>query len=78
VKPILLIVCLAFLVGCAQTTEIFKGDEKIYTVKSKSDAVVSYKNGSEEVVVNNQGRPSFMETVFGTIFMQTDVNVGDD
>lgn len=75
---ILSIICFAFfLVSCSTTTEIFKGDEVIWTVKSKSDALVSYKKGDdEEFVVDNRGTPSFIETVFSTLFMKTDINVG--
>ena len=73
----LILICMMFSVlSCATTTEILRGDDVIWSVNSKSDAIVTYKKGDEEFTVDNRGRASFMETVFGTLFMKTDINVG--
>ena len=74
----LLIICFIFsLVACSTTTEILKGDEVIWTVKSKSDAIVTYKKGDEEFSVNNQGAPSTIDKIFDVLMLRTAVKGTD-
>jgi hypothetical protein len=44
---------------------VLRDGKPVYTIKSQSDALVTYKHGDEEVTVDNRGRPSFIEQVFG-------------
>lgn len=67
---------LLFLVSCASTnkieTEIIKSDGAVVIIKSKSDALVKYKDKNEEVEVDNRGRPSFLETILGGWILKGD------
>lgn len=68
-KILILIFISLFFINCASLqkfeTEIVKSDGEIIIIKSKSDALVKYKDGNEEVEVDNRGRPSFLETILG-------------
>ena len=78
-KTRLLIICMAIsFMACAQTTEIIKGDEVIWTVNSKSDAVVTYKNGDEEFSINNQGAPNTLDKIMDVLLFRTAVKANDD
>ena len=79
----LLIICFIFsLVACSTTTEILRGDEVIFTVNSKADAMVSYKRGDgefviEEFVVDNRGAPSTLDKIFDVLLLRTAVKGND-
>lgn len=78
-KPWLLIfvLCLLTLTGCAVTTALQTPTGDVYIVISKSDAVVSLKQGDMEIVVDNRGRPTFLEAFFSVLIMKgPDVTVG--
>lgn len=62
--------------SCVTTTEIIKNGKSVCIIKSKDDAFVTHIKGDEQCIADLRGRPSFMETVFGTLFMKTDINVG--
>ncbi len=69
IKLFICVMALAFLVSCASMnkieTEIIKSDGEIVIIKSKSDALVKYKDKNEEVEVDNRGRMGFFEQLLG-------------
>lgn len=80
----LLVCCLlaGFLTfGCSMlrvTTTIKTPGGQMYVVKSKSDALVELSKDGVKVIVDNRGRPSFLETFFSTLIMRSpQVHVGD-
>jgi len=78
-KLISIIVLALFLSGCSLMnvkTTIMDPSGKVWTVSSKSDAVVSIKTKDVEVVVNNKGRMSAFESVLGIAMTNTDINLG--
>ena len=66
------------VLSCAQTTEIIRGDDVIWTVNSKSDAIVTYKKGDEEISVNNQGAPNTLDKIMDVLLFRTAVKANDD
>jgi hypothetical protein len=51
----------------------------LYTVVSARDAQVSFKDSEgNEIVVNNEGEPSFIAQWFQMLIMRTDINIGDE
>lgn len=69
------------LTGCAVTTTITAPNDEIYVVQSKSDALVELHRGDDKILVDNRGRPSFLEVFFSTLIMRSpDVQIhsGDD
>ena len=80
-NKLLIIAALAFLIGCNQTTTMTRGEELIWTVESKPDAIVTYKidkDGAEEITVNNQGAPSTLDKIMEVLMLKTAVNASDD
>lgn len=79
-KSIICCLILILVFGCSliktKTTIITpKGD--IYTIISKSDALVELQEGNTKVVVDNRGRPGMIEQALGIMFMNLpDVTVG--
>lgn len=51
--------------------------EPIWTVESKSDALVTAKTEEMDLTVDNRGKPSVWETILGLMFSRTDINIGD-
>jgi len=68
------------LSGCSLMnvkTTITDPGGKVWTVESKSDALCSIKQkDGTEIVVDNRGRPSVLETAFGLAMSNTNVNLG--
>jgi len=79
-----LILLAAVLSGCSilQVTSTVETPEGlVYTVNSKSDALVSFKDPKTgaEVLVDNRGRPGMIEQALGIMFMNLpDVEIGVD
>lgn len=70
--PICLIcACICLLTGCAVTTTITMPDGDVYVVQSKADALVEFSEGDKKVIVDNRGRPSFLEVFFSTLIMRS-------
>ena len=76
IKLFICVMALAFLVSCASMnkieTEIIKSDGEIVIIKSKSDALVKYKDKNEEVEVDNRGRVGFLEQILGGFIISRD------
>ena len=93
IAMVLVVLCAMLLLqGCASVSEKIENagqvettisktsnqkGEPIWTVNSKSDALVDAKIEGAEIMVNNQGKPSVWETILGLMFSRTDINIGD-
>lgn len=55
--------------GCVTTTLVTTPSGDIYTVKSKSDALVELTEGDNKITVDNRGRPGMIEQALGIMFM---------
>lgn len=70
-----------FLFGCTVKTQIIEPDGSIYTIKSRSNAIVIIEEKGKKVTVNNQGKPTLFEAIITMMFMDsnitTDVIEGD-
>lgn len=79
-KSIICIFIIALLSGCSLvpiTTTVITPLGDIYTVKSKSDALVEFQDGNKKLIVDNRGRPGMIEQALGIMFMNLpDVTVG--
>ncbi len=67
---ILMVVVMAGCAGLGQTVSTMtmpNGD--IYTVASKSDALVEFSQGDVKMTVDNRGRPSMLEKVISLLFL---------
>lgn len=69
-KILACLICACLLAGCSVTTTITLPDGDVYVVQSKSDALVEYSEGDKKVIVDNRGRPSFLEVFFSTLIMK--------
>ena len=65
-----------FLSACAVKTEIIKSDEG-YIVKSKRNALVVVKNSKtgEQYMIDNRGKPWYLELVLSSIIADTKKSV---
>lgn len=75
-----IILCL-FLTGCSVLstnvkTNIKDPEGKIWTIESKSDALVQIKKDGVEITVDNRGRMSAFEAIMGIVMTKTDINLG--
>jgi len=80
-KRLILLLCV-LLIGCAGfgyvKTEIISGSGTIlYTVKSKSDALVEFEDQNAKVKfkVDNKGRASVWETILGIMVTKPDISI---
>jgi len=55
--------------GCATTTLVTTPYGDVYTVKSKSDALVELTEGDKKITVDNRGRAGMIEQALGIMFM---------
>jgi len=62
-----LILILILCCGCSVKTTIITPDGLTYTVNCESDAMISLKQDKVEMIVDNRGRPSFLEAFFSTM-----------
>ena len=51
------------MAGCSRTTVITKPDGDVWKVKHSASSLISYKKGSEEVIIDNRGRASLIEEI---------------
>ena len=71
-KSIVCIFIIVLLSGCSLIkvkTTIITPQGDIYTIISKSDALVELQEGENRVVVDNRGRPGMIEQALGIMFM---------
>ena len=67
----ILIVAFIFICGCTVKTQIIEPDGSIYTIKSKSDAMVSMKSEDRIITVDNRGKPNIFESLLGWLLLKT-------
>lgn len=93
IAMVLVVLCAMLLLqGCASVSEKIENagqvettisktsnqkGEPIWTVESKSDALVTAKTEEMDLTVDNRGKPSVWETILGLMFSRTDINIGD-
>lgn len=51
------------IMGCSRTTVLTRPDGEVWTVKHSASSLISYKNGGEEVLIDNRGRASLIEEI---------------
>jgi len=71
-KSIICIFIIALLSGCSliqTTTTVITPEGDIYTVKSKSDALVEFQEADRKILVDLRGRPGMIEQALGIMFM---------
>ena len=67
----ILIIALVFACGCTVKTQIIEPDGSVYTIRSKSDAMVSMKTNDRVVTVDNRGKPNIFESLLGWLLLKT-------
>lgn len=80
-KRLTLLLCI-LLIGCVGLgtvkTEIKSGsNDVLYTVKSKSDALVEFEDANKKIKlkVDNKGRQSVWETILGIMVSKPDISI---
>ncbi|MCK5019577.1 MAG: hypothetical protein KAS32_21140 [Candidatus Peribacteraceae bacterium] len=64
------LVLLMFLTGCTSTTVITDRSGGIFQIESQKDAIVTFKDESVVVTVDNRGRPSTLDELIKLYFMK--------
>ncbi len=76
----IILIMLVLLSGCslARTiTTVTTPKGEVYTVSSKSDAMVEFQGDGWKLIVDNRGRPGIIEQALGIMFMNLpDVTIG--
>ena len=68
----MLVFTLVFVaLGCTVKTQIIEPDGSIYIVESKTDSMVTMKNGGWEITVDNRGKPNIFESLLGWLLLKT-------
>ena len=68
----MLVIALVFVaVGCTVKTQIIEPDGSIYVVESKTDSMITMKNDSWEITVDNRGKPNIFESLLGWLLLKT-------
>ena len=78
-KLIPIIILALFLSGCSLMnvkTTITNPQGEVWTVESKSDALVQIKTKDVEITVDNRGKMSAFEAILGIVMTNTNVNLG--
>lgn len=80
-KLLLVIMLCLFLTGCGGMlgnvkTTIEDPEGKIWSIKSKSDALVQIKKDGVEITVDNKGRMSAFEAIMGITMTNTNIALG--
>ena len=57
--------------GCTVKTQIIEPDGSTYTVRSKSDALVTMKTGEREITVDNRGQPNIFQSIVEYFLLKT-------
>lgn len=68
-----LIFIILFSFGCTTKTQIIEPDGSIYTIKSRTNAVVTIEEKGKKITVNNQGKPTLFESIITMMFMNTQI-----
>lgn len=66
------------LMGCTSTTIITDRAGGIFKVESQKDSVVTFKDTSVVVTVDNRGRPSILDELTKLYFMQWQAEQASD
>ena len=69
----IILVFIFFLCGCTAQTQIIEPDGSIYTIVSRTNAVVIIEDKNRKVTVNNQGKPTLFEAIITMMFMDANV-----
>lgn len=76
-EKLLVLFMVLLMAGCAVTTTMTLPNGDIYTVVSKDDALVQWKDGEKEYLVDLRGRPGMIEKALTMMLMNLpDVTVG--
>ena len=67
----MLMIIVIMFCGCTVKTQIIKPGGDVYTIKSKSDAMVSMKSDNVEIIVDNKGKPNIFESLLGWLLLKT-------
>ena len=67
----IILIFLLLFCGCTVKTQIIEPDGSIYTIKSKTDAMVTVKNKEWEITVDNRGKPNIFESLLGWLLIKT-------
>ena len=68
---ILILVFVLATVGCTVKTQIIEPDGSVYTIHSKTDALVSMRSGEREITVDNRGTPNIFHSLLGWLLLKT-------
>ena len=74
----LLVVVLVFVCGCTVKTQIIKPDGSVYTIHSKSDAMVTMKSKNVDITVDNRGQPNIFHSLLGWLLLETPKTINTD
>ena len=69
----ILMIALIFACGCTVKTQIIEPDGNIYTINSKSDAMVAFKSNGREITIDNRGKPNIFESLLGWLIFKTPI-----
>lgn len=76
-KHLILILILS-LTSCSNIqTTIQWDDGSVFIIDSKKDALVQIEKDEKKVIVDNRGRPGFIEQVFGA-FIVDDIEITEE
>ena len=59
------------MAGCTVKTQIIEPDGSVYIIESKTDSMVTMKNDSWEINVDNRGKPNIFESLLGWLLLKT-------
>jgi len=65
------VVLMLLALGCTIKTQITEPDGSVYTIQSKSDSMVTMRNGGLEIIVDNKGKPNIFESLLGWVLLKT-------
>jgi hypothetical protein len=71
IRALIILICLT---GCASTTVITDRQGQTFQVESQKDAIVTYKDNSVTVTVDNRGRASTFDELIKLYYMQWQAN----
>lgn len=78
----IILIMLVLLSGCSLTrtiTTVTTPKGEIYTVSSKSDALVELHGDGWKLIVDNRGRPGMIEQALGIMFLSLpDISIDAD
>lgn len=72
-KNTILIFIIFLFYGCTAITQITEPDGSIYTIKSRTNAMVTVELQGKKIIVNNQGKPTLFEAIITMMFMDSNI-----